>query len=38
LARVPAATAEQVQVDVRGKLLTARVVKPPFVRRGKPLV
>jgi aminomethyltransferase len=38
LARVPAATAEQVQVDVRGKLLTARVVKPPFVRRGQPLV
>jgi aminomethyltransferase len=38
LARVPAATAEQVQVDVRGRLLVARVVKPPFVRLGKPLV
>jgi aminomethyltransferase len=31
-ARVPAATGQQVQVDIRGKLLNARVVKPPFVR------
>jgi aminomethyltransferase len=38
LARVPAATAERVQVDIRGKLLNARVVRPPFVRNGKPLV
>ena len=38
LARVPAATAERVQVDIRGKLLNARVVKPPFVRFGKSLV
>jgi aminomethyltransferase len=38
LARVPAATAERVQVDIRGKLLSARVVKPPFVRFGKSLV
>jgi aminomethyltransferase len=37
-ARVPAATAERVQVDVRGKLLNAKVVKPPFVRNGKSLV
>jgi aminomethyltransferase len=35
---VPAATGDEVQVDVRGKLLAARVVKPPFVRRGTPLV
>jgi aminomethyltransferase len=35
LARVPSATAGQVQVEVRGKLLSARVVKPPFVRRGQ---
>jgi aminomethyltransferase len=35
---VPAATAERVQVDIRGKLLSARVVKPPFVRFGKSLV
>ena len=38
LARIPAAAGEQVQVDVRGKLLAARVVKPPFVRHGKSLV
>jgi aminomethyltransferase len=38
LARVPAATAGQVQVDIRGKLLGARVVKPPFVRAGKSLL
>ena len=34
-ARVPAATGQQVQVDIRGKLLNARVVKPPFVRFGQ---
>jgi aminomethyltransferase len=38
LARVPRATADKVQVDVRGKLLNARVVKAPFVRNGKILV
>jgi aminomethyltransferase len=38
LARVPAATADRVQVDVRAKLLPARVVKYPFVRNGKVLV
>ena len=37
-ARVPAATADKVQVDIRGKLLSARIVKPPFVRNGKSLV
>jgi aminomethyltransferase len=37
-ARVPAATGEQVQVDIRGKLLGARVVKYPFVRNGKALI
>jgi len=37
-ARVPAATGAQVQVDIRGKLLAARVVKYPFVRNGKALV
>jgi aminomethyltransferase len=35
LARVPAATGEHCQVEVRGRLLSARVVKPPFVRNGK---
>jgi aminomethyltransferase len=38
LARVPAATGERVQVDIRGKLLAARVVKYPFVRHGKALI
>jgi aminomethyltransferase len=38
LARVPQATGQQVQVDIRGKLLNARVVKPPFVRFGQALV
>jgi len=37
-ARVPVGTRADVQVDVRGKLLSARVVKPPFVRRGQSLV
>ena len=37
-ARVPAATGVRVQVDVRGKLLAARVVKPPFVRAGQSLL
>jgi len=27
-----------VQVEVRGKLLDARVVRPPFVRAGRVLV
>jgi aminomethyltransferase len=35
LARVAAGAVRQVQVDIRGKLLNARVVKPPFVRFGK---
>ena len=35
LARVPAAALERVQVEVRGRLLNARVVKPPFVRDGR---
>ena len=40
LARIPEAIAngERVRVDVRGKLLDARVVKPPFVRNGRVLV
>jgi aminomethyltransferase len=38
LARVPRATSGTVKVDVRGKLLNARVVKAPFVRNGKILV
>jgi aminomethyltransferase len=38
LARVPAASSGKVQVDIRGKLLSARVVRPPFVRNGRALV
>ncbi len=38
LARIPAVTAARVQVDIRGKRLDARVVKPPFVRFGKSLL
>ncbi|VAW74016.1 Aminomethyltransferase (glycine cleavage system T protein) [hydrothermal vent metagenome] len=35
LARVPADIGEVCQVEIRGKLLNARVVKPPFVRNGE---
>lgn len=35
LARVPAETGDTCQVDIRGKLLNARVVKPVFVRDGQ---
>jgi len=41
LARMPGAAADlgaTVQVDIRGKFLSARVVKPPFVRLGRALV
>lgn len=34
-ARVPATMGERCEVDIRGKLAAARVVKPPFVRNGK---
>ena len=34
LARVPAATADRCEVEIRGRLLPARVVRPPFVRNG----
>ena len=37
-ARVPVGAGQQVQVDIRGKLLNAKVVKPPFVRNGQVLV
>jgi aminomethyltransferase len=35
-ARVPSAAAGSCEVEVRGKRLAARIVKPPFVRNGKP--
>jgi aminomethyltransferase len=37
LARVPAGTGSMVEVEVRGRMLPARVVRPPFVRHGKAL-
>jgi aminomethyltransferase len=38
LARVPAQTADRCEVEIRGKLVQARVVRPPFVRNGKAVV
>ena len=38
LARVPPTAASSVQVDIRGKLHAASIVKPPFVRHGKALI
>ncbi|AKS40800.1 glycine cleavage system aminomethyltransferase GcvT [Wenzhouxiangella marina] len=35
LARIPAGDFETVEVELRGRRLEARVVKPPFVRGGK---
>lgn len=38
LARLPAAAAGNVEVDIRGKRCPARIVKPPFVRNGKVMI
>lgn len=38
LARVPAATGDRAQVEIRGKWYPVRVVKPSFVRHGKALI
>jgi aminomethyltransferase len=40
MARVPQGVkaGDTVQVDIRGKLLAAQVVKMPFVRNGKPMI
>ena len=38
LVRVPADASAECSVDIRGKLKKARLVKPPFVRKGKILV
>lgn len=35
LARVPRATADQARVEIRGKSLPVRVIRPGFVRNGK---
>jgi len=34
LARIPAGAGDSVAVDIRGRKLPARVVRPPFVRQG----
>jgi len=38
MARVPKATGENVMLEIRNKLIPARVVKPSFVRKGEVLV
>lgn len=38
LARVPAATAERAEVEIRGKWFPVRVVQPKFVRFGQALI
>jgi len=38
LARVPVATADRAEVEIRGKWYPVRVVKPTFVRQGKILI
>jgi aminomethyltransferase len=38
LARIPADASDSCHVDIRGKQLVAKIVKPPFVRNGKALV
>jgi aminomethyltransferase len=38
LARLPKTAAPRVQVEIRGKLHAASIVKPPFVRHGKALI
>jgi aminomethyltransferase len=35
LARVPSQTTDRCEVEIRGRLLQATVVRPPFVRHGK---
>ncbi|CEA03377.1 glycine cleavage system aminomethyltransferase T [Pseudomonas saudimassiliensis] len=37
LARVPAATGSTARVDIRGRQLDVRVIRPGFVRNGKPI-
>ena len=34
-ARIPVGSSNLCHVDIRGKLLEARIIKPPFVRQGK---
>jgi len=36
-ARVPAGSADRAEVEIRGRRVQARIVRPPFVRHGRPL-
>jgi aminomethyltransferase len=38
LARVPSQTTDRCEVEIRGRLLAATVVRPPFVRQGKAVI
>ena len=38
IARVPKSTGDSVMLEIRGKQIPAKVVKPSFVRMGKALV
>lgn len=38
LARVPSQTSDRCEVEIRGRLLPATVVRPPFVRNGRPVI
>ncbi|WP_306523676.1 glycine cleavage system aminomethyltransferase GcvT [Rheinheimera sp.] len=38
MARVPASVGETAEVDIRGKLVPVKVVKPSFVRMGKKVI
>ncbi len=38
LARVPSQTTDRCEVEIRGRLLPATVVRPPFVRNGRPVI
>ena len=37
LARIPVGSADRAEVEIRGKRLPVRIVRPPFVRNGKAL-
>ena len=38
LARVPSQTGDRCEVEIRGRLINAAVVRPPFVRHGKTVI
>lgn len=38
LARIPRAASEEAQVELRGKLVTVKIVKPCFVRQGQSVI